>query len=93
MTPLGLYLYGILIGTLVVVIRLWGGMPEGVMYAILLANAASPLIAAATAARPSSCGVAVGLAGAASRKISAASAGAPSSWRGAAGGWLRREAG
>ena len=33
-----------LIGVLVVVIRLWGGMPEGVMYAILLANAASPHI-------------------------------------------------
>ncbi len=44
MTPLGLYIYGGLIGTLVVVIRLWGGMPEGVMYAILLANAVSPHI-------------------------------------------------
>ncbi len=43
-TPLGCYLYGVLIGALVVVIRLWGGMPEGVMYAILLANAVSPLI-------------------------------------------------
>jgi electron transport complex protein RnfD len=30
-----------LIGVLVVVIRVWGGMPEGVMYAILLGNAAS----------------------------------------------------
>ena len=29
---------------LVVVIRIWGGMPEGVMYAILLANAVSPHI-------------------------------------------------
>jgi len=44
MTSLGCVLYGVLIGVLVVVIRLWGGMPEGVMYAILLANAVSPHI-------------------------------------------------
>jgi len=43
-TNAGCWLYGVLIGTLVVVIRFWGGMPEGVMYAILLANAASPHI-------------------------------------------------
>jgi len=43
-TNAGCWLYGILIGGLVVVIRFWGGMPEGVMYAILLANAASPHI-------------------------------------------------
>jgi electron transport complex protein RnfD len=43
-TPLGLWVYGILIGTVTVVIRLFGGLNEGVMYAILLANAASPLI-------------------------------------------------
>ena len=47
-TPLGAILYGALIGFLTVVIRLFGGLTEGVMYAILLANAASPLIAAAT---------------------------------------------
>ena len=41
MTGLGCFLYGGLIGLLVVVIRVWGGMPEGVMYAILLANAVS----------------------------------------------------
>ena len=39
MTSLGCVLYGVLIGVLVVVIRLWGGMPEGVMYAILIGNA------------------------------------------------------
>lgn len=44
MTALGHYLYGALIGVLTLVIRTWGGMPEGVMYAILLANAVSPLI-------------------------------------------------
>ena len=43
-THWGCFLYGLLIGTLVVVLRLWGGMPEGVMYAILLANAFSPHI-------------------------------------------------
>lgn len=44
MTNLGVAVYGILIGILVVVIRLWAGMPEGVMYAILLSNAAAPHI-------------------------------------------------
>lgn len=44
LTSAGVVIYGILIGVLVVVIRLWGGMPEGVMYAILLANAFSPHI-------------------------------------------------
>lgn len=39
---LGIWIYGGLIGLLVVVIRIWGGLPEGVMYAILLGNAASP---------------------------------------------------
>ncbi len=44
MTNIGCVIYGTLIGFLVVVIRLWGGMPEGVMYAILIANAVSPHI-------------------------------------------------
>ena len=44
MTPLGVWIYGALIGLLVIVIRIWGGLPEGVMYAILLANALSPHI-------------------------------------------------
>jgi electron transport complex protein RnfD len=44
LTSAGCYVYGALIGILVVVIRVWGGMPEGVMYAILLANAVSPHI-------------------------------------------------
>ncbi len=43
-TPVGVWVYGALIGLLVVVIRIWGGLPEGVMYAILLANAVSPHI-------------------------------------------------
>ena len=43
-TNRGCWLYGALIAVIVVVIRYWGGMPEGVMYAILLANAVSPHI-------------------------------------------------
>lgn len=44
LTSWGVILYGVIIGALVVIIRLWGGLPEGVMYAILLANALSPHI-------------------------------------------------
>jgi len=44
-TPLGTLYYGALIGVLVVVIRIWGGLPEGVMYSILLGNACVPLFA------------------------------------------------
>jgi electron transport complex protein RnfD len=43
-TPKGTWIYGIGIGILVVLIRNWGGLPEGVMYAILLMNAGTPLI-------------------------------------------------
>ncbi|WP_455374876.1 RnfABCDGE type electron transport complex subunit D [Kaarinaea lacus] len=44
MTHMGCFIYGILIGVLIVIIRYWGGLPEGVMYAILIANALSPHI-------------------------------------------------
>ncbi len=44
LTPKGLWIYGVGIGVLVVVIRVWGGLPEGVMYAILMMNATTPLI-------------------------------------------------
>ncbi len=43
-TPAGVWIYGLFIGVLTVVIRLFGGLTEGVMYAILLGNAISPLI-------------------------------------------------
>lgn len=43
-TPLGVWVYGAMMGLLTVIIRLFGGLPEGVMYAILLGNAATPLI-------------------------------------------------
>ena len=44
MTHRGCWVFGAGIGALVVVIRLWGGLAEGVMYAILLMNALVPFI-------------------------------------------------
>jgi electron transport complex protein RnfD len=44
LTHRGVVLYGVLIGTMVTVIRYWGGLPEGVQYSILLGNACVPLI-------------------------------------------------
>ena len=44
LAPRGAWIFGFGVGVLVVLIRLWGGLPEGVMYAILLMNAATPLI-------------------------------------------------
>jgi electron transport complex protein RnfD len=43
-TNRGCVFFGVGIGCLVVVIRLLGGLPEGVMYAILFMNAFVPLI-------------------------------------------------
>lgn len=43
-TNAGRWLFGAGVGALVVVIRVWGGLPEGVMYAILLMNAVVPFI-------------------------------------------------
>lgn len=43
-TPKGAWVFGIGTGLLVMLIRVFGGLPEGVMYAILLMNAATPLI-------------------------------------------------
>jgi len=58
-TPRGAWIYGLGIGALVVVIRLWGGLPEGVMYAILLMNAFVPFINRATQPRVFGTGKAV----------------------------------
>lgn len=44
LTGKGCWIFGIGIGVLVLVIRLFGGLPEGVMYAILIMNGVSPLI-------------------------------------------------
>ncbi len=43
-TPLGIFVFGCLVGFLTVLIRLYGAMTEAVMYAILFGNAATPLI-------------------------------------------------
>lgn len=43
-TKKGRYIFGFGCGFLVVIIRTWGGLPEGVMYSILLMNAFTPLI-------------------------------------------------
>ena len=47
----GKWIFGAGIGILVVVIRVWGGLPEGVMYAILFMNALVPFINRATQPR------------------------------------------
>ncbi len=43
-TPLGIFVFGCLVGFLTVIIRLFGGLTEAVMYAILFGNAATPII-------------------------------------------------
>ncbi len=44
LTPRGTWIFAVGIGLLVVLIRVFGGFPEGMMYAILLMNATTPLI-------------------------------------------------
>jgi len=43
-TAKGMWIFGIGAGILVVIIRLFSGLPEGVMYSILFMNAFVPLI-------------------------------------------------
>jgi electron transport complex protein RnfD len=43
-TPVGYWIFGSGIGILTIIIRLLGGLPEGVMYAILFMNAFTPII-------------------------------------------------
>lgn len=43
-TPMGRWIYGAGIGLLAMVIRLWGGYPDGFAFAVLLMNLAAPLI-------------------------------------------------
>ncbi|MEK8016783.1 MAG: RnfABCDGE type electron transport complex subunit D [Candidatus Parabeggiatoa sp.] len=51
LTPTGIWLYGFIIGFVTVLIRLFGGLPEGIMYAILLGNVTVPLLEAITQPR------------------------------------------
>jgi electron transport complex protein RnfD len=50
-TNRGRWIFGAGIGVLVVLIRYWGGLPEGVMYAILVMNATVPYLNRATQPR------------------------------------------
>ncbi len=59
-TNAGAWVFGAGIGVLLVVIRLWGGLPEGVMYAILLMNATVPFINRLTQPRVFGTGKGVG---------------------------------
>jgi len=43
-TPKARWLYGVSIGVLTVIIRLWGAYPEGLTFAILLMNIVAPLM-------------------------------------------------
>ena len=42
--PQGMLIYGVCIGLLTVIIRLFGAYPEGMSFAILIMNAFTPLI-------------------------------------------------
>ena len=44
MTRRGMVMYGIMIGIITMIIRLWGAYPEGVSFAILIMNGFTPLI-------------------------------------------------
>ncbi len=50
-TPVGQIIFALGCGIITVVIRVWGGYPEGVSYSILLMNVATPLIDKLTAPR------------------------------------------
>jgi electron transport complex protein RnfD len=50
-TPRGRIIYGIGIGVLTYVIRVWGGYPDGIGFAVLLMNLAAPTIDYYTAPR------------------------------------------
>lgn len=43
-TNLGRIIYGVFIGAMIYIIRIWGGYPDGVAFAVLLANMCVPLI-------------------------------------------------
>src|SRR5690554_731388 len=43
-TPRGRWIFGFGVGFVIMLIRTWGSLPEGVTYAILLMNAVTPLI-------------------------------------------------
>lgn len=52
LTPKGKWVFGIGIGALVMLLRLFSGYPEGLMFAVLLMNGVTPLINRWTVPRP-----------------------------------------
>ncbi len=50
--PLGRLVFGVGVGVLTMVIRVWGAYPEGVMFAILIMNSLTPLIERITTPTP-----------------------------------------
>jgi len=52
MTPKGKFIFGIGVGALIMLLRIFSGYPEGVMFAVLLMNALTPLINRWTIPRP-----------------------------------------
>ncbi len=52
LTKRGRFIFGLGVGALTMLIRIKGGYPEGVMYAVLLMNAVTPLIDIWTAPKP-----------------------------------------
>jgi len=52
LTKKGRWIFGLGSGILLIIIRLWGGLPEGVMYSILLMNMTVPLINKYTRPKP-----------------------------------------
>jgi len=50
-TKMGRWIFGIGCGLITMLIRLWGGLPEGVMYSILLMNAVTPILNRTTRSR------------------------------------------
>jgi electron transport complex protein RnfD len=52
MTAKGKYIFGLCVGALVILIRVFSGYPEGVMFAVLLMNATVPLVNRWTIPRP-----------------------------------------
>ncbi len=51
-TPIGKFIFGVGVGFFTIIIRIFSGYPEGVMFAVLLMNAAVPLINQWTIPRP-----------------------------------------
>lgn len=52
LAPRGKFLFGLGVGALVVLLRVFSGYPEGVMFAVLLMNATTPLLNRWTIPRP-----------------------------------------